>query len=156
MKYMTLVVIVLLINMLVTQQPAAQPLNNSTVIADDISPHVTGRSEKTLNLEPISNAIVLASASIEPVSRIKTPTSIPKPVSNVILYTATWCAYCKTASAYLSNKGGAYQGVDIDTQSGREVFAQTGGNGVPLLYKGRQHVEGFSQVSYDALFSNGK
>lgn len=71
----------------------------------------------------------------------------------VVLYSASWCGYCKAAKAYLGARGIAYREIDVDTESGQAAYAQAGGgNGIPLLVTGGQRVQGFSQAAYDALF----
>ena len=73
-----------------------------------------------------------------------------------MLYSATWCGYCRKAKAYLAAKGVSYQEIDIDTPGGRAAFAQAGGGkGVPLLIsKSGQRAQGFSPAGYDALLAS--
>lgn len=74
--------------------------------------------------------------------------------SGTVLYSASWCVYCRQAKAYLASKGVAYSELDIDTPAGMAGFAQVGGGkGVPLLVAGGQKVQGYSPQAYDALFS---
>ncbi|MES2911353.1 MAG: glutaredoxin family protein [Pseudomonadota bacterium] len=79
------------------------------------------------------------------------------PVAGNVLYSATWCGYCRQAKAYLASKGLAYTELDIDTPAGMASFAQVGGGkGVPLLMAGGQKVQGYSAQAYDSLFSKIK
>jgi glutaredoxin len=71
--------------------------------------------------------------------------------SEVVLFSAVWCAYCKQAKDYLASKAVAYREVDIDTKDGMVAFAQAGGQkSVPLLLANGRRVLGFSAAGYDA------
>lgn len=72
-----------------------------------------------------------------------------------VLYSASWCGYCKKAKAYLAFKGIAYQEVDIDTPDGKSAFAKASTkNAIPLLIAGDRRIQGFSTEAYDAVFAN--
>jgi glutaredoxin len=71
----------------------------------------------------------------------------------VVLYSATWCGYCKLAKIYLAHQGIAYSDIDIDTAGGRASFNANGRGGVPLLLQGTRHVRGFTAEGYDAFFA---
>lgn len=92
-------------------------------------------------------------AYLEKLSKTETATALSLTKSGIVLYSATWCGYCKQAKAYLAKKGIRYQEFDIDTRVGMAAYAQAGGEkGIPLLYADGQRVQGFSDAAYDALF----
>jgi glutaredoxin len=79
------------------------------------------------------------------------------PVAEVLLFSATWCGYCKQAKSYLASKQVAYREIDIDSKQGLAAYAQAGGrSGVPLLVVNGQRVSGFSAAAYDALLFRSK
>lgn len=81
-------------------------------------------------------------------------TKAPVIASGVVLYTASWCGYCKQAKAYLESKSINYKEIDVDTNDGKASFAQAGGGkGVPLIVVAGKNVSGFSTAAYDALFA---
>ncbi len=112
----------------------------------------------------ISKIIVFAdlpgsSISSSPIAQSSaSPRSADPPASaaygtSVVLYTTSWCGYCKGAKAYLSKRKIAFREVDIETPYGRSVFAQAGGkSGVPLLVASGKRLSGFSATGYDAFF----
>lgn len=65
------------------------------------------------------------------------------------LFTAKWCGYCRQAKGWLSQRGMAFQEVDIETPGGMAEFARTGGRrSVPLLIGPGLRLQGFSADGY--------
>jgi glutaredoxin len=80
----------------------------------------------------------------------------PAAVSTPVLYSASWCGYCKQAKAYLTRKQVAYSEVDIDIKDGLAAYARAGGGGgkgVPLLVANGKSMFGFSAAGYDTLLA---
>ena len=122
-------------------------------------PPVEGRIVKTMKFENLPSSALPASATsnVEQLRKNKVLPPSTIPVGSVVLYSASWCGYCKKAKSYLASKNIRYQEVDIDTKDGMVAFARAGGGkGVPLLIAGDQRVQGFSDDAYDALFANRK
>lgn len=119
-------------------------------------PTAAAKSEQTLTITDLPSSQARpyvppkASAPPAPVA----PVAPPVGSSQVQLYMADWCGYCRKAKAYLQGRGIAYQEINIETPQGHQAFAQTGsGRGIPLLVTPRQQVRGFSADSYDSLFA---
>lgn len=132
-------------------------------------PIADGRVEKTLRAQDLPNtaipertpaeiAALQKSAKPSLVSNagtlppVKSATLSVSPNSGVLLFSATWCGYCRQAKAFLAQHGIGYNEKDIDTAEGKLAFAQAGGGGVPLLLTKGTAVRGFNRESYDALF----
>ena len=113
-----------------------------------------GRSAQTLKFEnlpssPLSPATL---AYLEELKKGGAARQAALPSGELLLFTTTWCVYCKKAKAYLAGKGVPYREIDIESNAGAASYAQAGGQrGVPLLFKGGQRVLGFSTTAYDAL-----
>lgn len=109
---------------------------------------------KTLTFVELPSSPVPALPKQTP-SRIEPPTPAPGPlqVDGVVLYSATWCGYCKLAKIYLAHQGIAYSDIDIDTTNGRASFEANGRGGVPLLRQGSRGIRGFTAEGYDAFFA---
>lgn len=75
----------------------------------------------------------------------------------VIIYSASWCAFCKMAKEYLNSKKVPFKEIDVDedAQAARAIVAKTGQAGVPVLEIGDQTVLGFDRPRIDqALVAN--
>jgi len=71
----------------------------------------------------------------------------------VVLYTTSWCGYCKRAKKYLAEKGISYREYDIERDSlAKSRYQRAGGVGVPFLVRGDGTQRGFSIASYDRFF----
>ncbi len=131
------------------------------VIYSDRTP-TQGKVEKTLTVSSLPNTALPAStfSYVEQLRRQQAASStLPhKSVSSgSILFTASWCGYCKQAKAYLSSKGIPYQEVDIESEAGVRAYAEAGGKkGVPLLAHGAVRVTGFSAHACDEVFAARK
>ncbi len=72
----------------------------------------------------------------------------------VILYSTSWCGYCKRARAYMNQRGIKFRELDIETnKSAKRDYQRSGGRGVPFLVRGDQTLRGFAKGSYDRFFS---
>lgn len=128
-----------------------------TVYSD--RPPAEGRIEKTITFEslPSSTLPKETSSYVDQLKKLRASAPVVASRESIVLYSAAWCGYCTKAKAYLAGKGISYQEIDIDTNEGKAAFAQAGGgNGVPLLLAGGQHVQGFSAAAYDELFAKRK
>ena len=117
------------------------------------SPPVDAKKTSKLKFDNLPSSPLPAPqrSATEP-RRPSTSAAVPMTTA-VVLYSASWCGYCKAAKAYLGARRIAYREIDVDTESGQAAFAQAGGGrGIPLLVAGGQRVQGFSQAAYEALF----
>ena len=75
----------------------------------------------------------------------------------VIIYSTTWCAYCKMLKAYLSDKGVEWVEKDIenDQAAHSELMEKIDGNfrGVPVSDINGTIVLGFDRPSIDAALA---
>lgn len=123
-------------------------------------PPAEGRVEKTMKFANLPTSALPASAAsyVEQLRRMQAGASPSVPATGVVLYSASWCGYCRQAKAYLAAKAIAFQEIDIDTGSGMSSFAQAGGagGGIPFLLAGGHSVRGFNVAAYDAFFAKRK
>ncbi len=121
--------------------------NGSVVYSDH--PPADGKIEKTFEFAPLPSSPVPDA----PVSAVAAKAIAPTG-GGVVLFSATWCGYCRQAKAYLAHHGIGYRNIDIDSPDGKATFAATGRGGIPLLVSGSKRIRGFSAVGYDGFFRN--
>lgn len=75
----------------------------------------------------------------------------------VIVYSTTWCAYCKMVKKYLDDKGVSWVEKDIenDSEAHAELLEKIGGDfrGVPVSDVNGTIVLGFDRPSIDAALA---
>jgi glutaredoxin len=77
-----------------------------------------------------------------------------QPTGEVIIYTTSWCGYCRKAIAHLEERGVDYVNKDIedDADAEREYLEKSGGRrGVPLIDVGGQIMQGYSRSRLDQM-----
>src|SRR5688500_19572848 len=77
----------------------------------------------------------------------------PKDDAKVIIYSTTWCAFCKTEEQYLQKLGVEYVKKDVeeDKEAYEELMQKIGGNfqGVPVTDISGSIVLGFDRAKID-------
>jgi glutaredoxin len=119
-------------------------------------PPAEGTITKTMRVEDLPNTALSPSTvdELELLRKSGTKSGF-KPTSDVVLFAASWCGYCRQARSDLAQKGIRHQEVDIDTANGKKAFIETGGvGGIPLLLAKGQQVRGFRAQTYDVLFAS--
>ena len=70
-------------------------------------------------------------------------------ISDVRIYTTTYCGYCHAAKALLAKRGVAFQEIDCtdDAATRRMLIEKTGQRTVPQIFIGGVPVGGFDELS---------
>ncbi len=72
----------------------------------------------------------------------------------IIIYSAEWCAFCKTEKQYLDRLGVPYTTRDIEKDDGAmdELLAKVGGttSSVPVTDINGEIIRGFDRIAIDA------
>jgi glutaredoxin 3 len=73
----------------------------------------------------------------------------------VIVYSTTWCGYCKLAKQYLTSKNVEFEEVNIeeDPKSADYIQQKTGSAGVPVIQIGDEFILGFDRPKIDAAIA---
>jgi len=81
----------------------------------------------------------------------------------VTIYTTAWCPYCHRAKALLTQKGVAFNEIDVtmDAKTREEMARKAGRTSVPQIWIGEAHVGGSDDLhaleragKLDALLAN--
>lgn len=105
---------------------------------------ITGKisSFKSVEVEPASTAT----------SSVAVDASRPK---KVVMYSTSWCGYCKKARRHFKKNGIRFTEHDIEkSASAARAYKKLKGRGVPVILIGRQRMNGFSAPSFDRIYYN--
>ncbi len=73
---------------------------------------------------------------------------------NVVLYSASWCKYCKRARAYFVSHGIPFTEYDVENSAkGRRDYQRLHGHGVPIILVGNHRMNGFSAATFQRLYA---
>jgi glutaredoxin 3 len=75
----------------------------------------------------------------------------------VVIYSASWCAFCHMAKQYLSGLKVPFKEVDVehDHNAATELVEKTGQAGIPVIEIGGETIIGFDRARIDlALRAN--
>ena len=78
--------------------------------------------------------------------------------NKIIIYTATWCAFCHAAKQYLDGLGVPYDDRDVesDPKFANESVGKSGQRGIPVLDIDGTIVVGFDRPRIDAALREKK
>lgn len=70
----------------------------------------------------------------------------------IIIYSATWCAYCHAAKSYLTKKGIGFEDRDVEAKDEwmKEAVNKSGQTGIPVLDINGEIIVGFDRPKIDA------
>ena len=72
---------------------------------------------------------------------------------SVVMYSTTWCGYCKKAVAHFKQKNIKFKEYDIEKSSkGKRDYKKLRGRGVPIILIGGQRMNGFSAQAFDSIY----
>jgi glutaredoxin 3 len=69
-------------------------------------------------------------------------------LSNVVIYTTTYCSYCRAAKTLLDSKGVEYEEIDLtkDPIAKRRVMEEMGWRTVPIILINKKLIGGYDQL----------
>jgi len=78
--------------------------------------------------------------------------------SKVIVYSATWCAFCHAAKEYLANKKVEFEDRDVesDPKFTEEAVTKSGQRGIPVIDIDGTIILGFDRPKIDAALRQAK
>jgi len=70
-------------------------------------------------------------------------------MARIVMYSKSWCPYCRMAKRLLAAKGKQWDEVDIEDEPDRrgEMVERSGRTTVPQIWIGERHVGGFEELS---------
>jgi glutaredoxin len=93
-----------------------------------------------------------SSVSIEPF--VFDPNNIQSNRSKtVVMYSTSWCGYCKKAARHFRKKNIPFTEHDIEkSASAAREYKKLNGRGVPIILIGKQRMNGFSAKFFDKIY----
>lgn len=71
----------------------------------------------------------------------------------VIMYSTSWCGYCRKARNYFKQNNIPFKEYDIEkSKSAKKRYDALGGNGIPLIVVGKKKVQGFSVKRFQSIY----
>jgi glutaredoxin 3 len=69
-------------------------------------------------------------------------------LSNIVIYTTTYCSYCRAAKALLDRKGVEYDEIDLtkDPTAKRRVMEEMDWRTVPIILINQKLIGGYDQL----------
>jgi len=82
----------------------------------------------------------------------------PQKAQEVILYTTSWCPYCKKAKDFFSSRNIHFTEYDIekDPEAARRKKTLDPGRGVPFAIVNGQSISGYSPAEYEAALKRNE
>ncbi len=71
----------------------------------------------------------------------------------VVMYSASWCGYCKQARNYFRDNHISFQEYDVETSDkGQRDYKQLKATGVPVILVGKKRMNGFSAEDFQRMY----
>ena len=72
---------------------------------------------------------------------------------SVIMYSTSWCGYCKKARKHFISKNIPFKEYDIEKSEKAAIeYKKLNGRGVPVILIGKKRMNGFSAGSFDRIY----
>jgi glutaredoxin 3 len=83
---------------------------------------------------------------------------MPDTANPVIIYSASWCAFCHMAKQYLTGLKVPYKEIDVehDQKAAMELVQKTGQAGIPVIEIGEETIIGFDRPRIDSALRANK
>lgn len=118
--------------------------------------HYGDKPPKKAELEKITGVISsFTSVNVEPFTyNPSLVTSGAKSKSKpVIMYSTSWCGYCKKARKHFERNNIPYREHDIEkSKKAAQEYKRLNGRGVPVILIGKRRMNGFSASTFDKIY----
>lgn len=108
---------------------------------------------KTLSSQDLSR--VIRSVSEVTIGQVPKGAAAPQDATGkVVLYSTSWCGFCKQAVSHMQQKGIPFVERDVEHNATYKAeFSQLGGKGVPFLVFGQKTMQGASPQAIDQNYA---
>lgn len=127
-------------------------LSSGQATAAGISKWVDANGKTHYGTQPPAGAMTTA---------VRKPATVdyhaPADQAEIVLYSTSWCGYCRKARAYMNQNNITFVEKDIEKdRRAKAKYDQLGGRGVPFLVRDESDtLRGFNVRSYRQFFATG-
>lgn len=116
--------------------------------------HYGDSPPENANLKRITGKVSsFRSVSVEPFKFNPDLISRRKESTTVVMYSTSWCGYCKKAANHFRSNKIPFTEYDIETdKQAAQEYKDMKGRGVPIILIGDQRMNGFNAVSFDKIY----
>ncbi len=78
---------------------------------------------------------------------------VKEPQEEVIMYSASWCGYCRKARNYFEAQGIPFKEYDIEkSPAAAKRYKKLGASGVPVILYKDKRMNGFTKAGFDRIY----
>ncbi len=104
--------------------------------------------------KPESEAVEKIDIQVNTYTNVSFDSSIFDVGPEVVMYSTTWCGYCKKAKRYFEKNNIAYKELDIEKSSAAAAaYKKLGARGVPVILVGDKRMNGFSEQGFKKIYT---
>ncbi len=108
---------------------------------------------ETVDIEVTSYSFPTVKAN--PLSKRSSDGSSTGERPTVIMYSTTWCGFCKKARRYFRANDIPFREYDVEKSSkGKRDYEKLGGRGVPIILVGDKRLNGFSVERFRRIYND--
>jgi glutaredoxin len=75
--------------------------------------------------------------------------------NKIVLYSASWCGYCKQARQYFEAHNIPYTEYDVEkSEKGKRDYKRMGARGVPVILIGDRRMNGFNVAAFEKFYNS--
>ena len=101
---------------------------------------------------PESRAAEELTAKIDSLTTVSYGNTGAVTIDGVVMYSTSWCGYCKKARRYFADNNIVYRDYDIEKDRfAKSRYDRLEGRGVPLILVGDKRMNGFSVAGFEQL-----
>ena len=150
-KFQLLVTVLFVFSLLASPVSVAQLYK---WVDDQGNVHYGDSPPENANLKEITGKVSsFTSVTVEPFKFDPNNITQPTASKSVIMYSTSWCGYCKKAKRHFNKNNIAFKEYDIEknAKAARE-YKKLKGRGVPVILIGKRRMNGFSAQAFDKIY----
>lgn len=103
---------------------------------------------------PVNQRSSTVEVRVNTYNSVSYDTSIFDTNKKVVLYSTSWCGYCKKAKRYFKKNNIAFTEYDIEKNArARAQYKKMGASGVPVILVGKKRMNGFSESGFMKIYN---